>query len=224
MQLITINIARSIWLFNLYDLNPRGRAFGPDLYEWLKATYGFTNLQRSPESGGKIESIKFLDGKFKCGYEEDGTEKCIHVELSMYNDGVLADTRSSTKDADQFLNDVLTSAAKQFSLAYQPNMIRKKLYYSELDIKLGKEFNFLNPQLQGFAGKISSLLDGVPFEFSGLAFSVHPNPPWQYSPFKIERRINTPWPENRYFSCAPLHTEDHIALLKEFEQNLLIHH
>lgn len=224
MQLLSIDTARAIWLLNLNDLNPRGKAIGPDLANWLKATYGFTNVQRSPESGGKLESIKFSDGKFRCGDEEDGAEKHIYIEFSIYNDGLVADTRSSTKDADQFLNDMLTSAANTLNLAYNSSMIRKVLYLSQVDIRLEREFNFLNPQLQGFAGKISSLLDRIPFDFSGVAFSVHPNPPWQYSPFRIERKVNTPWQDNRYFSSAPLHTEDHIALLEEFEQNLLIHH
>jgi hypothetical protein len=224
MQLLSINTARAIWLFTLSDLNPRGRAIGQELIDWLKGAYSFKPPPSSPQLDTHAQNnITFSGGKFKSGHEADGRAKYITVEFSIYNDGLVATTRSSTKDADEFLSDVLTSAAERFGLAYNPNMVRNKVYLSELDIKLEKEFNFLNPQLQGFAEKISSRL-GEAFEFSGVAFSVHPHPSLQYSPFRIERKINTLWSENRYFSSAPLHTDDHITLLEEFEQKLLVHH
>lgn len=224
MQLLSINTARAIWLFTLSDLNPRGKAIGQELIDWLKVAYGFTPPPTPAQLGIQTQtSLTFSSGKFRTGYEPDGRPKYVTVEFSVYNDGLVATTRSSTRDADEFLTHVLISAAERFGLAYDPIMVRKKVYLSELDIRLGKELNFLNPQLQRFAEKISSLL-GELFEFSGVSFSVHPSPSLQYSPFRIERRINTPWSENRYFSSAPLHTDDHIALLEEFEQNLLIHH
>jgi hypothetical protein len=38
--------------------------------------------------------------------------------------------------------------------------------------------------------------------------------------FSIQRRDNTPFSENKYFSEAPLQTDDHIALLERFETDL----
>ena len=40
------------------------------------------------------------------------------------------------------------------------------------------------------------------------------------SPFSIERRVNTPFSENTYFSAAPLGTFAHLELLQQFETAL----
>ena len=39
--------------------------------------------------------------------------------------------------------------------------------------------------------------------------------------FSIQRRENTPFSENKYYSDAPLPTKVHINLLKQFESDLL---
>jgi len=39
--------------------------------------------------------------------------------------------------------------------------------------------------------------------------------------FSIQRRDNTPFSENKYFSDAPLPTDIHIRLLEQFEADLL---
>ena len=38
--------------------------------------------------------------------------------------------------------------------------------------------------------------------------------------FSIQRRDNTPFSENKYFSDAPLPTDTHIHLLEQFEKDL----
>jgi hypothetical protein len=38
--------------------------------------------------------------------------------------------------------------------------------------------------------------------------------------FSIQRRDNTPFSENKYFSDAPLPTDIHIQLLEQFEKDL----
>ena len=38
--------------------------------------------------------------------------------------------------------------------------------------------------------------------------------------FSIQRRDNTPFSENKYFSDAPLPTDVHIQLLEQFEKDL----
>ena len=37
MELLNVQKARSVWLFDSNDLNPRGRSIGTDLFEWIKA-------------------------------------------------------------------------------------------------------------------------------------------------------------------------------------------
>ena len=40
------------------------------------------------------------------------------------------------------------------------------------------------------------------------------------SPFTIERRLDTPFFENTYFSVAPVRTADHFELIQQFEAEL----
>ena len=58
-------------------------------------------------------------------------------------------------------------------------------------------------------------------ELSSLSFW------WDYrssdgrSPFQFERTPDIPFSERRYYSRAPLQTEDHLSLLNEFEDLLV---
>ena len=41
------------------------------------------------------------------------------------------------------------------------------------------------------------------------------------SDFSIQRRADTPYTDKKYFSQAPVSTEEHLKLLEEFESELL---
>ena len=221
MQLLNINSAKAIWLFDLLDLNPRGDAVLSELLEWLKSTYGFLKYPSSPvDFDQNTQTLSFIGGKFLSGKDETGKERYIYVDLIVYKDGLVASTRSSTKDTDRFLEEALQAACAKFNLPYRSDLVTKKLYLSEIDVRLDKPLNLIHPIVQSMESTISSLLGKVGFEFSGFTFSPEPKAPWQYSQFRIERKLNTPWSENRYYSIAPLHTEDHLGLIEEFEHAL----
>lgn len=220
MQLLNIITARSIWLFPTSDLNPQGKAI--DLIEWLKKTYQFQKYPSSPFDLDKdTRTLTFAGGKFKAGYEDNGKERYLFVGLLIYTDGLVANTESSTNDSDNFLEEVLRSAVKQFGLVH-PGTISKRLYFSEMDVRLDRAINLLNPKLKTLANRISELKYGQPvtFEFSGLSFLPEPPAQATISAFSIERKVNTEWSENRYYTKAPLQTDAHLRVLKEFEKVL----
>jgi hypothetical protein len=220
MQLLSVNTARAIWLIETKDLNPRGKNIDVGMIEWLKKTYDFQKYPTFPFEDIQTKGAIFSGGRFPRGTEQDGKEKYIYIDLTIFNDGLVANTRSSTQDSEEFLSEALTLAAAEFHLIYNPQMIRKKLYLSEVDIKLDSHLRLLNPKLEQFAAKISSLR-GIAYEFSSISF--WPDPvvqQWRPSPFQIERKLNTEWSEERYYAAAPLRTEEHIQLLEEFEQFL----
>ena len=225
MQLLSINNAKAIWLLELRDLNPRGRDI-ERLLEWLKSTYHFQKYPASSALDDQTKGYIFSTGSFSRGKDEDGKENNIYIDLTIFNDGFVANTRSSTKDSDDFLSEALTLAAAEFHLAYRPEMIRKKLYLSELEVKMDKSLNLINPKLKAFTDRISSLQGSVPqisYECSSIIFLPDPSvQQWRPSNFVLERKLNVPISENRYYSVAPFHTEDHLELLKLFEEHILL--
>ena len=142
--------------------------------------------------------------------------------MTIFNDGIVAKSSSSTEDTDKFLENVISSSVTEFSLAFDPTMIRRKIYLSQLNVKLDKPLGSINPKLTAFAEKLSAMCTTniVPtnFEVGGLAFwTDNTFAITKTAPFLIERRVNAPFSENRFYTKAPLRTDQHIAMLSELE-------
>jgi len=203
MQLLSVNTARAIWLIETKDLNPRGKNIDVGMVEWLKTTYQFQRYPSFPIEDVETKGLVFSGGRFLSGTEDDGKEKYIYIDLTIFNDGLVANTRSSTKDSDEFLANAIISAAGEFHLAYDPKMIRRKLYLSELDVRTDKSLSLLNPKLEQFEAEISSTFPSSPpttFDLSAISFGADPSiQQWRPSPFTLERKLNTELAEHRYY-------------------------
>lgn len=218
MELLNVVAARSTWLFDINDLNPKGKSLFPELIEWLKDNYSFTVAPASPADLDKdVKGPIFKGGSFQVR-----DEIFVNVELSVFDDGLVANTYSSTRDTETFLEDVLTTAAKEFSLNYKPSMLRKKVPLSEVNIRLDHPMSRLNPGLAEFARKISELSpQKSDFELGGVSFWTDTSETaLKLAAFSIERRVNAPFSENRFYSKASLHTDDHLGMIGEFERLL----
>lgn len=221
MELLSVIAAKSSWLFDLGDLNPEGRALS-DLLPFLKNECKFTTAPTSLTDLDPVtKSLTFRQGAFRIG---DGPPKA--VELTIYSDGLSANTFSSTADTDAFLNEVLTNASTAFGLHYSQKIIRGKYYLSELNVRLDRGLTTINEKLNQFARKLSSKIDPKNeslFEPGGVSFWTDSfSAAIKMDPFTIERKVGSPFSENRYFSRAPLQTADHLALLNEFERLLIL--
>jgi hypothetical protein len=217
MRVLNVVSASSTWLFDIADLNPKGKSVFPEILEWLKDRYDF---KVAPETAEGIEAKEGL--QFKKGAYQAREEVFVDVELSVFNDGFVAKSSSSTEDTDRFLDDVISSAVVDFNLTFDPSMIRRKLYLSELNIKLQQPIPNLNPKLSAFASKLTKDSGSTnPFEAGGLSFWTDvTNSVYKTPPFTIERRLNAPFNENRFYTKAPLQTTQHIEMLAEFEEIL----
>jgi len=222
MELLNVARARSMWLFDINDLNPRGKSVLSDILEWLKNSYVFSKFPASiNDQEAQTKALAFLQGNFQLR-----EEFFIDVDLRLYNDGIIADTRSSTDDTDLFLNDVLESASKEFNLSYRPGLVRKKLYASEVNVRCDHPLSNLNPKLKAISDKLSTLvttalppLPPLVFDFSAISFWAELLTPTPVA-FRFERKQNSSFSENRYYSSAPLQTPVHLSLLEELESIL----
>ncbi|MGA2366435.1 MAG: hypothetical protein ABSG12_13200 [Steroidobacteraceae bacterium] len=142
----------------------------------------------------------------------------IAVNLTIHEDGFVAETRSSTDDADSFLHDVLTYVEKEFSLPSYLEVGVKKIYASEIYFHLPKALSIFNTKFSKVAETISLGNSGdlKPTEPVALIFGTDPARGRQ-SLLRIEREVNIPFSEGRYYSFAPLKTKEHLQLLEAFE-------
>jgi len=232
MKIIHVKLARSIWLFDLQDLNPSGKDVLEDLIAWIKDSYDFkiapdpaalvAGIRTSPAGQGSQgpSGIVFQRGHFQAREE-------IFVEISsltLYSDGIVIDTPASTLDGDQFAQDLLHSAAQEFALTYDKDSIRKRLYLSELIVRSDLSLDVVNPRLTAFSARIGeAFLEGSKpqFRVAGVSFWSEPNDAGAHRMFTLERQLGKGFSERRYYSQAPLPTNEHVKLLEELEQTLM---
>jgi hypothetical protein len=222
MELLSVLTARALWFIELRDLNPRGRSFRYTLFPALAEKYNFATYPYDEEGNEPTKEepgFKFLNGEF---HDSNGVE--IMVNLTIFDDGLVAETRSSTRDSEAFLEELLQWAVRDFGFVYRPEMIQRKGYVSELNVTPTYSLSGLNPKLEEFAARLTSLVstatDPVRFEPAGLSFSVDPILASKPAGFRFERRLDVPFSTNRYYTQASVHTDVHLELLDELEQIL----
>jgi hypothetical protein len=111
-----------------------------------------------------------------------------------------------------------------FNYAPYETVLRKKVYASELYIKMGQLINGIHPELPQFMSRIASFLSNNPIPFRmGINFSSDPEIGGTPLIFRLEPAAAFPFSENRYYSHAPLQTDVHLRLLEEFEATFLSH-
>jgi hypothetical protein len=226
MKLIQTKLARSIWLFDIRDMNPKGKDIIGDLVSWIKESYDFAvapdsnnplpNATPPPTTAApKAEvplGLTFQRGSFQA-------EEEIYVainNLTIYDDGIVIDSASSTEDGDKFGIDLLKSAAQEFALTFDADTVRKRLYLSELVVRSDINLTSLSPILPTFLEKISSA--AVPFAVGGISFWTDADAASRHKTFRFERQAGRALDENRYFSDAQMETKAHFIALQEFER------
>lgn len=220
MKLLSINRSRCIWFVNLTDLNPHGHSLLRIIPRIIEK-YNFQKFPSNFEEFDLTQGVKFLGGTFK----KKNSEYDINVDFYAFNWGAFADTRSSTEDSDAFLDELLTWIGNELDLVPYQEILKTKVYLSELWVQTDKPLNALNQKLNDFSNRLTSLIVGhehhpIAFETSGIAFGTDPNIGNTPGPFKFERAENTPFGENRYYSAAPLQTNLHFEMLEELESIL----
>jgi hypothetical protein len=221
MKLLHVKQARAVWLFEIQDLNPKGKDFIEELVDWIKESYSFIVAPDAKDvlsKAGKPDSPGLI---FKRGHFQVREDLFIEISsLAIHSDGVVVDTVSSTEDSELFLKDILESASKEFGLAYDPAIIRKRLYISTVIAEMDLPIEKVHPGLGSFADKISDALGNGSSRFhpAGFAFWTDPNENGQHKTFTVAPQLGRSLTERRFFSESPLKTGDHLRLLTELEQ------
>jgi hypothetical protein len=217
MRLLAVRSARSIWLIPQYFLNPKGLFLRPAALQ-LKDRYQFL---KSPFDNNTIgtQEVKYEQGAF---VGIDGAP--IQIEsLVLHPNGIVVDTHTSTDAGDAFLTDIGNWLVKDFGLPSFADAPIKRLYASELNVILEKQPSFLNPRLKPFVDAVSAHVgDEITGQVDLLSFQLSTDQTRSPTPntFRIDREVSTSFRDNRYYSYAPLRTDEHLKLLQKLEDCL----
>ena len=220
MKLLSVVLARSFWVGHTADLNPKGISTYPLIVAFLVDRYKFkkypdpTKIPIPPPTG---EGMKFEWGEFTIS---EGIT--IGVGLSLHTDGIMADTYSSTENADAFLLDMLTHYGDFFRSRDYNEVLKSRLYLSQLSVSTDRSLQTINPKLNEFAALFAQHITpaATTVEFGGISFWAESTGSSLSKSFTFERAINVPFSENRYYSAAPLPTGKHLELLNTLEDIL----
>jgi hypothetical protein len=214
MEVLAVRTARTIAYVTGEELNPYGKAVYPKLTEAVVEKYGFMAYPKELSDFDEEKGIVYGAGRWGD----------IAIErLTLFNNGLVVDTRSSTADSEAIIEEGLQWMADTFGLVFRPDMIARKQYLSELVVRCAKPLDGLNPKLRPFAEKLSKAVSKIanqPLEFqtSNIAIGFDTlSTKLTFSPFRVERLIDVPFAENKFYAGAPLPTDLHIELLNEFE-------
>ncbi len=214
MKLQSINLARSIWLFPVMFLNPKGKNIYP-IIPWLVDLYRFKTIPSQTEIPDFTKGVKFGEGEFI-----NSAGDSIIFNFEAYNDGLIVDSRSSTIDNDVFLNEMLNNLSEIFELPNYKGILRKKAYISQVYVSTEKHLEILNPKLKELSGYLTSNIENHSYEVGGISFWADQTLAINLPPFTFERVANIPFSEKRYYSSCGLQTDNHLELLNKLEDIL----
>ncbi|MHB8652560.1 MAG: hypothetical protein ACYDA9_01645 [Terriglobia bacterium] len=217
MQLSAVLLARVLGYVETYDLNPRGKAFFPEIVSAIASHYDFQKSPKTMEEFDESKGVEFLEGK---------AGNRVIEKAVIFNTLLTVETRSSTSDSKQILEEMLLWSAEKFGLNYRPGMIKRFAYVSDLSFYSEVPLLSFNPALANLAAKTSKSVSEIwqePVNYEPLNVIVGHDPiarKYGIAPFSIARRAEARFSENKYFSEAPLPTDLHISLLEEFEAEM----
>jgi hypothetical protein len=219
MKLISVDVARTTWLFPVTELNPSGRSMTQAFVD-LKERYNFKkapahSLDLDPESKGLV----FNEGEF---VNREGVR--ILVKLTIFTDGVVSDAWSSTRDSEDLLEDAMKWLKEQHGFGLPADRRIKKLYLSQLTVSAGQGQIACRERFEALAQIATVKLTETGRENKGFAiggFSLWAtdwDQPGAQAQYRFEIKVGSAPGENRYFASAPVPTDAHLALLEEQER------
>lgn len=218
MELSAILLARVLGFLEIYDLAPRGGVFYPDLVRELVQHYSFQKFPQSLEEVDEHKGIEFYSGK--------SGNKTID-KFVIFDALLVIETRAGTTESKQILEEMLLWGKDKFGLKYQPGMIKRFGYVSNLtfqtDVPILGEPNSPLAKLALKTGSELSKIWGETINYEPALVSAGYDPLTRKNPiaaFTITRRAEHPFSQHKYYSESPLPTDLHLSLLQQFEADV----
>ncbi len=221
MKVISVDVARATWLFPTVELNPTGRSL-TKAFLGLAERYNFKTfpkhtLDADPEAKGLV----FNQGEFK---NKEGQN--VLVKLTVFADGVVSDSWSSTRDSEDLLRDAMLWMKTEHGFSIPAERAMKTFYLSQLTVAADTNSSLINPKFKALADFIAAKTTetgrpNVGFTFAGFSMWAKDwDKPHAPAPYRFEIKAGSSPEENRYFASAALPTDIHLAVLEEQERLL----
>jgi hypothetical protein len=216
MRLLAVSLARVSVFTDIYEWNPQNKIPFDEFCKAFVERYRFLKSPQILEDYDLQKGVVFGIGKMDT----------ISIDtVTLFMKGVVIDTRSSTVDAEHFLTDAKEWATEFFGVKHSPDGLDRKVFLSELSFYSEALFGLLDPKLQHIATRLGEVVTHYarePQTFAPFGVSFNVDPPTRLGAlnFRIERLVGNPFWEHKYFSSAPLPTDEHLSLLAEFESIL----
>lgn len=220
MKISAIELSRVLGFVELNDLNPMGAVSFTRIVPRIVETVGFTNFPKTLEDFDEKKGIVF----------EDGIWNNIPIQkMTVYGSGITLDTRAGTNVSQTIIDELIFWASHEFGLVAPPNGIQRFRYLSQLTF-FSDVIGYLGgPPAKNLATSLSEKVGKITLksrEYKVKRLDIDFDRTEQevpIAPLTIQRRVTTPFEENKFFTEAPLPTQEHIGLLEQFESDLINH-
>jgi hypothetical protein len=218
MKITAIKLARVIALFDTNELTPGGEISLSKFITEATNKFGFQKFPTAKEPAEENNGLVFLNGAWN---------DTPVLNLTIFNDGIILETNTSTARSIQILRESLHWAKQELRLHFEEEMLRRIRYlssfgfYSEAPIL--KHSQPMNNAAKTMSEFMKSIL-GQNWDYDGSRIDLdfdHSINRAAIAPFTIQRLGVESFDSNRYFSQAPLPTDAHIALVEQFEADVL---
>lgn len=204
-----INIVDSSAVFVFADVE-NVKTFTPDIVAVMREKYRFVEYPKTADEYAKEVSLSY-------GYFENS----VIDKVTIFNDGILISCSENTVKIDIMLNDIIHWMSDLFNIRLD-QLKKRSFYNSKIEIGLDDRasdfvdrFCAVSKMLDRFVAAHGMLAS--PYAASSLGFYASeaggPTP----GRFLIEPRAGAPLIENRFFSEAPVTTDEHITLIEALE-------
>lgn len=214
MQLASVLLARYFGLIQIEDLNLNGTLYWPEIIPALVERYGFVKYPTSFDSLDESKGIELVGGRFG---------KQVIEKLVILDTGIYLDTSISTAVAEELWYGLMDWATQKLGVTFKPDMIKRAVYVSHVTFHSEVPILSVNPILTKIGAVVTEQVEKCyrqRLEYEPAVISITFDQQLTKlgtAPFTIQRREGAPFEENKYFSSAPLRTNQHLEMLEAFE-------
>jgi hypothetical protein len=218
MKFSAIELSRVLAFVELNDLTPYGSIslakIAPRLVEKLE----FSSFPKTIEQFDESKGIVF----------EDGLWNGIPIQkMTIYNNGIMMDTRKGTDVSLRVVKEIFDWAVIEFGLVVpeyglqKTRFLNRFTFFSEVLAALGGHpVKRLSESLSQHVAEITGRTHRyetirIDIDFDRMEQQV------PIAPLTIQRRITSPFEQNKFYTEAPLPTDAHIALIEQLEADIL---